>query len=98
MSTKILSNLLPHDGGRNTIRDTTIDETLSETLSGNNNEAMEADEQPTFLNHSQVIVLKNLVSDVLNLNISPDKLAESEELVSLGTAMEHVMNELSEAS
>ena len=98
LSTKILSNLLPHDGERNTIRDTTIDETLSKTLSGYNNEAMEVDEHPAFLNHSQVIALKNLVSDVLNLNISPDKLAESEELVSLGTAMEHVMNELSEAS
>ena len=45
-----------------------------------------------------MIALKNLVSDVLNQNISPDKLAESEELVSLGTTTEHVMNELSKAS
>ena len=98
LSTKILSNLLPHDGERNKITDTTIDETRSEELSGSNNEAMEIDEHPTFLNHNKVIALKNFVSDVLNQNISPDKLAESEELVSLGTTTEHVMNELSKAS
>ena len=32
LSTKILSDLLPHDGERNTITDTTINETRSEEL------------------------------------------------------------------
>ena len=61
LSTKILSNLLPHDGERNTITDTTVDEICSEELSGSNNEALEVDEHPTFLNHSQVIALKKIL-------------------------------------
>ena len=102
LTTKMLKTLLPKDGELNTMPDGNADsesETnegppMVQSLSKTNNQPMEMDEGPILLDHSQVEALESLVSDVLNQKISPDTLAESPELVTLSTAMDHVMNTL----
>ena len=89
LTTKILITLLPNDGDSNILAEV-YSESVStdghhpvEKLSGILNEPMDTDEGLSLLNHNQVRELENVVSDIMNHDISPDVLAESQELVSL---------------
>ena len=89
MTTKILTTLLPNDGDSNILAEM-YSESVStdghhpvEQLSGISNEPMNTDGGLSLLNHNQVRELENVVSDIMNHDISPDVLAESQELVSL---------------
>ncbi len=65
-----------------------------ETLSENVNEAMDTDQRQTLLGINQGKYLERLTSDVMNQNVSPNDLAESQELVKLDNTLKCLKNTL----
>ena len=68
--------------------------TQVETLSENVSEAMDTDQRQTLLGINQGKYLERLTSDVMNQNVSPNDLAESQELVKLDNTLESIKNTL----
>ena len=58
-----------------------------ETLSENVDEAMGTDQRQTLLGINQGKYLERLTSDVMNQKVSPNALAESQELVKLDNTL-----------
>ena len=65
------------------------------TLSDNVNEAMDTDQRQTLLGINQGKDLERLTSDVMNQKVSPNDLAESQELVKLDNTLACLKNTLS---
>ena len=63
-------------------------------LSENFNEAMDTDQKQTLLGINQGKYLERLISDVMNQKVSPNDLAESQELVKLDNTMKCINNTL----
>ena len=98
LSTKLVTPLLP-TGEVSTLTD--IQEYVSnegntqvETLSENVNEAMDTDQRQTLLGINQGKDLEILTSDVMNQKVSPNDLAESQELVKLDNTLACLKNTL----
>ena len=99
LSTELVTSLLP-TGEVSTLTD--IHESVSnegntqvETLSENFNEAMDTDQRQTLLGINQGKHLERLNSDVMNQKVSPNDLAESQELVKLDNTLACLNNTLS---
>ena len=95
LSTELVTALLP-TGELSTLTD--IQESLSnegntkvETLSENVDEAMDTDQRQTLVGINQGIYLERLTSDVMNQKVSPNALAESQEL---DNTLEYLKNTL----
>ena len=98
LSTGLVTALLP-TGVVSTLTD--IQEYVSnegntqvETLSENVNEAMDTDQRQTLLGINQGKDLERLTSDVMNQKVSPNDLAESQELVKLDNTLACLKNTL----
>ena len=68
--------------------------TQVETLSENVNEAMDTDQRQPLLGTNQGKDLERLTSDVMNQKVSPNDLAESQELVKLDNTLKCIKKTL----
>ena len=98
IAAELVTALLP-TGEVNTLTD--IQEYVSnegntqvETLSENVNEAMDTDQRQPLLGINQGKDLERLTSDVMNQKVSPNDLAESQELVKLDNTLKCIKNTL----
>ena len=96
--TELVTSLLP-TGEVSTLTD--IQEYVSnegntqvETLSENVNEAMDTDQRQTSFGINRGKDLERLTSDVMNQKVSPNDLAESQELVKLDNTLARLKNTL----
>ncbi len=96
LSTELVTTLLPTGEDSTLIY---IHESVSnegniqvENPSENVNEAMDTDQRQTLLGINQGKHLERLTSDVMNQKVSPNDLAESQELVKLDNTLKCINN------
>ena len=98
LSTELVTSLLPigEDSTLTDIHESVSNEgnTQVETLSENVDEAMDTNQRQTLLGINQGKDLERLTSDVMNQKVSPNALAESQELVKLDNTLACLKNTL----